>query len=54
MQSKKFFQIKRATEQLGYKHPKFKVERITENRYSVILDNKYFGVYDTTRKTFVD
>ena len=47
------WQIKRALEQLGYKRPKFKVEQITENRYSVILDNKYFGVYDTTRKTFV-
>ena len=54
MQSEKFFQIKRALEQLGYKDPEFSVERIAENRYSVILDNKYFGVYDTTRKTFVD
>lgn len=46
--------IYKALEQLGYKDPEFSVERIAENRYSVILDNKYFGVYDTTRKTFVD
>ena len=46
--------IYKALEQLGYKDPEFSVERVAENRYSVTLDNTYFGVYDTQRKTFVD
>lgn len=39
---------------LGFIEPKFTHEKIAECRYRVIIDNEYFGMFDTQRNTFVD
>lgn len=30
------------------------IKQITFDRYTVYVDNEYFGIWDTNRKTFVD
>ena len=32
----------------------FAAKPITEDRIAIYIDGKYFGVWDTNRKTFVD
>lgn len=52
-------EVRTALEALGYnlkKHNFSIVIRptLTQSQYEVQLDGKYFGVWDTARKTFVD
>ncbi len=49
-------QIKKALECLGKEceDDDLEITEISLNRYEVVLNGKYFGIYDTTRNTFVD
>ena len=46
--------IKRALEQLGDNRDISGFYRIGPNRWAVEVNDKYFGIYDTDKKTFVD
>ncbi len=39
---------------LGYTKPDFTIARIAPNRYRVDVIGEYFGVFDTSKNTFVD
>lgn len=45
--------ITAAMKTLGVKG-KVEIQNISINRYKVILNNEYFGIFDTIRNTFVD
>ena len=52
--------VNSALNALGYKRYGFKLKRLCDTRYEVhmiqekITDCGYFGIYDTSKKTFID
>ena len=46
-------EIKEALERLKVKG-EIKIKPIAPDRYAVYIDNVYFGIWDSIRKTFVD
>ena len=43
-----------ALDKLGVKGVKIIVNWITDDRIAVFIDDEYFGIWDTVKKTFVD
>lgn len=46
--------IQVALENLGYASPNVRIVQIAEDRFSVELNDEYFGIFDIKRNTFVD
>jgi len=46
--------IKKAIDDIGYINPNITIINHGLERYLVKLDNEYFGIWDSIKKTFVD
>jgi hypothetical protein len=49
-----YTRIVEALEQLGYQDPEPEVGELSLNRYEVLLNKRYIGIWDAVGKTFVD